>query len=73
MKMLSDSNTYEVIRKDLTKRLTEEVIYWQLTWENKEYIDLHTYRTLKNFDYRRFVAQRATGCLRYIKRVIYFE
>jgi len=42
IKMFSDSNTYEVISKDTTKRLINKVCNLLTTWKNKEYIDLHT-------------------------------
>ncbi|XP_011686449.1 PREDICTED: uncharacterized protein LOC105449146 [Wasmannia auropunctata] len=48
--LLSDRNTYEIIKKDPTKKLTGEVRTLLSNWKNKEYIDHKTYRELLNTD-----------------------
>jgi len=44
--LLSDSNTYVIIEKDPTKRLTNEVRNLLTNWLKKDYIDIYTYRKM---------------------------
>jgi len=47
--LLSDSNTYVIIKNNPTKRMNE---VWNLmaTWLKKEYTDIHTYRKMLTTD-----------------------
>jgi len=44
--LLSDSNTYEVVKKGPTIRLTNEVRSLLGNWLKKDYIDIHMYRKM---------------------------
>jgi len=44
--LLSDSNTYEIIKKDPTKRLTNDVRVLLMDWFKKDYINAHMYRRM---------------------------
>ncbi|KYM93385.1 hypothetical protein ALC62_16014 [Cyphomyrmex costatus] len=44
--LFSDSNTYEIIKKDPTKKLTSSLRVMLTEWKNKDYIDGSEYRKL---------------------------
>jgi len=48
--MLSDTNTYLVVKKDPTKKLTDDLHTLLSRWKNKNYIDVKTYRSLMTSD-----------------------